>query len=135
MDRIATYIGCFWLFVVLDSFFIWNSFEMIIKVFALVGVICATMALRRNYPSELDGKTFSIILCVGAFFLWMLFVYSGNIVGLIYHLLSMIALIAMLTWPVTIYERLYVLFRKIIILPLLYIKILKNIMIIKIPLS
>ncbi len=115
MDKIATYVACFWLFVVLDSFFIWNSLELMITAIAFVGVLITTIFIRRKYPMALDGIAFSAILSVGTFFLWMLFIYSGNLIGILFHFFGMIALIAIMTWPASLHDKIYFLFRKIII--------------------
>ena len=115
MDRIAAYIGCFWLFVVLDSFFIWNPFENLITICAHSGVLCVSYFYIINQRISINGKTFSALLCVGLVFLWMLFIYSGNIYGFVLHVVSLFALLSIMTWPVEQYGKIYTLFRKVII--------------------
>lgn len=115
MDKIAAYIGCFWLFVVLDSFFIWNPFENLITICAHVGVLWVSYFYIINQRISINGKTFSTLLSVGLVFLWMLFIYSGNIYGFVLHVVSLLALLSIMTWPVDQYGKIYILFRKAII--------------------
>lgn len=115
MDKVTTYIGCFWLFVVLDSFFIWNRFENVITMLAYLGVIGITFRLHFRHKTNTDVKTFVVILCIGLCFLWMLFSYSGNAVYYLTHIIRLISILTVFTWPVSEYEKLYNVFRKIII--------------------
>lgn len=115
MGKIITFVGCFWLFVVLDSFFIWNSYEGLISAFAYISVLLITFLYERQGLLSINSRTFVSILCVGAFFVWKLFIYSGNINGYVLHTLSMLALLSIMTWPVGQYEQIYKWFRKIIV--------------------
>jgi hypothetical protein len=112
MDRIATFVGVFWLFVVLNSVFIWNSYETAFKLCAYTGVLFVTFIYARKHALTIDGKTFSALFCIGLFFVWSLVVYSGNLNGYIFHLLISLSLFSIMVWPVEQYEKIYDWFRK-----------------------
>lgn len=115
MNKITTYIACFWLFVVLDSFFIWNRFENVITLLAYLGVIGITCRLQIRHEIHINAKAFIVILCVALCFLWMLFSYSGNAVGFLIHIIRLISILTVFTWPIAEYEKLYNVFRRIIL--------------------
>lgn len=115
MNKLVAYFGCFWLFVVLDSFFIWNSYEGLISAFSYLGIIFITVLYARQGGLNVDSKSFFSIFFVCLFFLWKLFIYNGNINGYVRHFLSMASLLSIMTWPVGQYEKIYNLFRKAII--------------------
>ena len=115
MDKVTTYIGCFWLFVVLDSFFIWNRFENVITLLAYLGVIGITYGLYFRHEIHTNVKAFVVILCVALCFLWMLFSYSGNAIGYIVHIIRLVSILSIFTWPVVEYVKLYNVFRKILL--------------------
>ena len=69
--RVLPIIGCFWLFVVLDSFFIWNSYENIIKLLACIFVVVSTFYCSYRHLLHVYFSNLLIAISVALFYLWL----------------------------------------------------------------
>lgn len=112
IKKIPVYIALFWLFVVLDSFLIWNPLGGVIKLLAYSGVIVVTYWYAISKQLSLSNKSILAFLCIGLLFLWILSKFDGNINAYILLPLLWLSLLCIMLWPIEEYEKLYVFFRK-----------------------
>lgn len=113
--RFLSIIGCFWLFVVLNSFFIWNSYENIIKLLSCAFVIVSTFYCIYRRSLHVYLSNFLIAISVALFYLWLTVCVDMTLASLIVRACMFIPLLFMLFWPRQVTVDVYELFRKLII--------------------
>lgn len=114
-NKFVTYIAVLWLFVVLDSFFIWNSYELMIVLFSNSLVLYVSFRNFQQNGLSINGKTFSVLLAVSVFSLWKILVNTANIYGFFFNFISLVTLVSIMLWPIDCYEKIYKVFRRFVI--------------------
>jgi hypothetical protein len=113
--RVLPIIGCFWLFVVLDSFFIWNSYENIIKLLACIFVVVSTFYCSYRHLLHVYFSNLLIAISVALFYLWLTVRVDMTFASQIVRACMFIPLLLMLFWPRQVIVDIYELFRKLIV--------------------
>jgi len=110
-----SYACLLWVFVNLDSFFIWNRFENILRLIAAIGVFVATICISRHHLLKISRKTFIPLLFLLLYYLWHTMSMDDNIFKLIGRSLGFVPLFLIMSWPQSLFYNIYCRFRKIII--------------------
>lgn len=108
-------IGCFWLFVVLNSFFIWNPYENVIKLLAGIFVLLSTCYFLYKHLLRVYLSNLLVFVFVGLFYIWLSARMDSTLAGYIVRASLFIPLLLMLFWPKQITVNIYELFRKLVI--------------------
>ncbi|MBR5391672.1 MAG: hypothetical protein IK148_02275 [Prevotella sp.] len=115
MKNSRSYIALFWLFVVLNSFFIWGEHKTFIVIFANILVILFSLMANDSEEISLKKVVAIPILFMTAFVLWSRFRVGTNIFGIIGKLTSLIAFSCLLCWPLKYIEQTFGLFKKVLV--------------------
>ena len=108
-------VGCFWLFVVLNSFFIWNPYENVIKLLAGIFVLLSTLYCLYRHLSNIYLSNLLAFVFIGLFYLWLTARMDSTLAGYIVRASLFIPLLLMLFWPQQVTVNIYELFRKLVI--------------------
>lgn len=114
-SSVIAYAYLFWFFVVLDSFFIWNRFEGIIRVLAGGVVVLASLYYHRQKMLQLSVKDFTAFFFLLLYYLWLTVCMDDNIFKLIGRAAAFVPLLLVLFWPYEHLLDIYNRFRKIIV--------------------
>ena len=114
-NSLVSYACLFWLFVVLDSFFIWNRFEGIIRVIAGGAVVISSIFFKRHDLLQLSRKEFASFFFVFLYYLWLTVSLDDNIFKLIGRASAFVPLLLLLFWPYHQLMDIYYRFRKVVI--------------------
>lgn len=113
--NVIAYIACFWLFVVLNSFFIWNSYENIIRVVAGLGMLIATLYISKKSKIYFSKRACWILLAIIFYFVYLTSRMDKSIPALIVRASSFIPLMFIIFWSGEYLSNMYNIFRKLII--------------------
>jgi len=113
--NLIPYACLFWLFVNLDSFFIWNRLENILRVIAALGVLYASYSVWKQELFRLPSKNFIPFAFISLYYLWQTFSVDDNLLKLLGRALGFVPLLLIMFWPPTLLSDIYSRFRKIII--------------------
>lgn len=113
--NLIPYACLFWLFVNLDSFFIWNRLENILRVIAALGVLYASYSVWKQELFRLPSKDFIPFAFISLYYLWQTFSVDDNLLKLLGRALGFVPLLLIMFWPPTLLSDIYSRFRKIII--------------------
>lgn len=105
----------FWIFVNLDSFFIWNRFENILRMIAAIGVFFSSIVLSRYHLLCLTNRTFLPLVSIFLYYLWHTMSMDDNVFKLIGRSFSFVPLLLIICWPKNMLFNIYKYFRVIII--------------------
>lgn len=113
--NLIPYACLFWVFVNLDSFFIWNRLENILRVIAALGVFYASYSVWKQELFRLPRKDFIPFVFISLYYLWHTFSVDDNLFKLIGRALGFVPLLFIMFWPPSLLSDIYSRFRKIII--------------------
>ncbi len=111
IDRWAPWFAVFWLLYVMNSIFAWFSFSVILRVFAVTGVIASSLLMERH---EVTRERRWIALLAFLYFLWA-FIKMDQIFAYLSVTMTFIPFICIVFWPNELLIRAYNVFRKFVI--------------------
>jgi hypothetical protein len=113
--NMIVYIGCFWLFVVLNSFFIWNPFENVIRALAAIAVFISTIIFSELKKIKIYKHKWQFFVVIFIYYLYLTIIKDVNFAAKIARASAFIPMLLMIFWPDSYLCDIYKLFRKIII--------------------
>lgn len=113
--KLSAVVGCFWLFVVLNSFFIWNSYEYVIRIFASFLMILVTLFFYQKKSLKVTILSLLIGIAIIFFFFWLTLRMDISYVNHFMRANMFLPLILVLFWPREAVCDIYILFKKVIV--------------------
>lgn len=108
------YVACIWLYVVLDSFFIWNRYEYFFILLSSILVLYTTILLSFKKMVVSDHSIIFPFFSILFYYLWLT-INADNLYGFLLRIARFMPLFALLLWPKPYLEDVYKLFRRILI--------------------
>ena len=115
VEKFAVGAGILWLFTVLDSFFIWNSYENFLKVLAGMLVVIASFFLYNRKKMIFTIPRMWLVFSGFLFFMYVNLRIDIGIWGILVRFFVVFPFVLLVTWKNEILNTLYLIFRKIII--------------------
>ncbi len=115
VEKFAVGAGILWLFTVLDSFFIWNSYENFLKVFAGGVVVIASFFLYNRKKMIFTIPRVWLMFSSFLFFIYLNFRIDIGIWGILARFFAVFPFMLLVFWKNDTLNNLYLIFRKIII--------------------
>ena len=102
-----------WLFVVLDSYIVWNPLAPVVRIIPALVIIVGTLGM----PNKLIIKNSSLILSLltAFYFFWVILSLSGSIGPVIRRVLEIVPMLCIIMWPTVLILKTYRIVRKVIL--------------------
>lgn len=115
VDNFIVYISCFWLFTVLNSFFVWNSLGNAIRALAAIAVFFATLILYKRKKIKILKRSWLFFLAFFLFYLYLTMVKDSTFASIISRASAFLPMMLIIFWPPEYINNTYRLFRRWII--------------------
>lgn len=110
--KVIPWLGTLWFLVSIDSFFLWWDFSRIIRIIAFLGMLYASIKLSKKCSAT--TYNLPIFLSLLLYIPWLLGFFNNQFV-LINKLFGFVPLLLLLFWPKDVFNKWYLVLRKVII--------------------
>ena len=102
-----------WLFVVLDSYIVWNPLAPVVRIFPALFIIVGTLGMSNQL--RINNSSLILGLLTALYFFWVILLLSDSIAPIIRRVLEIIPMLCILFWPKVLILKTYRIVRKVII--------------------
>lgn len=114
-DILTSLAGCFYLLVIADSFFIWNKYEVLIDISALIFVLLSSIKLWKRHKLHFNKNNIYIFTLSCIYIFYLVLTTMQNINGAIYKCILCFPMLLLLLWPKESLYGVYKYFYKVIV--------------------
>ena len=115
MKSISSYIACLWLFVILNSFFVWGGYRFSGTVYLNIFLVFLSVFANREEGESFSKEALLPIVFLSLFMLWSDSRINANMNRWVLTISSLVAFAFLSRWPFVTIERTYTLFKKAIV--------------------
>jgi membrane protein len=111
----AAIAGFFWIFTIIDPFYLWNSFENVLKLFFGSLVILATVLLNTKGKLIITKKGLRLAAVIMLYFIYLSWRLDANVLSVIVRFFVFFPFVLLAFWQNEILYSLFLFFRRIIV--------------------
>lgn len=113
LESILPLMATIWLFVVLDSYIVWNPLAPVVRIFPALFIIVGTLGMSNQL--RINNSSLILGLLTALYFFWVILLLSDSIAPIIRRVLEIIPMLCILFWPKVLILKTYRIVRKVII--------------------